>query len=99
MANYLDAIAPNAAGDLQTVITDLQGLTDAQAAAAFEQMSGDIHGTLGQLDIQSSTLSVQRIARHLRGGAFAPCGGCPLVADDGGAPRPGNGLTHRVGRL
>ena len=92
---YLDAIAADASGELSTIINDLQGLSPEQAAAALEQMTGDIHATLGQLDIQGSTLSIQRIAKHLRGGAFAP-DGAPLVAGDDRAQKPGFGAPVQL---
>ncbi|HEY2882999.1 MAG TPA: autotransporter domain-containing protein [Pirellulales bacterium] len=82
VAHYFDQIVSGASGDLQTVISALDGLSNAQAAAAFEEMSGDIHPTMAQMALQDTTLVVYQVAQHIRGSVFAP-GGSLSVADNG----------------
>jgi outer membrane autotransporter protein len=95
VGHYLDQIASGASGDLQTVLGAISMLPTDEAAAAFEQLSGDIHGTLGQIDIQTTNLVIYQVAQRLRSATFSP-GGC-LAVCDGRAQRPDGAKIALVG--
>src|SRR5204863_2790353 len=52
VGTYLDILSPTASGDLQTVLDGINLLTEDQARAAFNQLSGELYGTLSQVGIQ-----------------------------------------------
>ncbi len=84
VGNYLDLVSPGATGDLQTVLNGINGISDAEARLAFNQMSGAIHGTLGQVGVQNTTLVVQQIGYRLRSAPFAAGGDDDASGPDGG---------------
>jgi fibronectin-binding autotransporter adhesin len=89
VGGYLDQISPTATGDLQTVFNGLNSIDDAELRVAMSQMSGAIHGTLGQLGVQNTGNLIGQIGNRLRASAFYP-GCCQDNCDCAVAPRPGN---------
>jgi autotransporter-associated beta strand protein len=97
VGRYIDQILPgvSSGSDLSNVLNSIQALPMPEAAAALEQLSGDIHGTLGQIDIQTTNLVIYQVAQRLRSATFCP-GGCLSVCD-GRAQRPDGARIALVG--
>ena len=72
VGRYLDQISPTASGDLQTVFDQLNSIDDPELRVAESQMAGALHGTLGQIGVQNTTLIVGQIAQRLRSSSMAP---------------------------
>lgn len=70
VATYLDANSSNPNPDLQLVLSGLNTLSDDQARGAFNQMSGQLYGTLSQVGLQDTTLIVAQLSNRLRPGLF-----------------------------
>ena len=75
VGHYLDQIAPTASGDLQTVFDSLNSIDDPSLRTAMDQMSGAVHGTLGQIGVDNTTMLIAQLAQRLRSSSFTPCGG------------------------
>jgi autotransporter-associated beta strand protein len=80
VATYLDAISTSATGDLQTVLTGLSTLGDNQQRAAFNQMGGEIYGSLGQVGLQQTTLVLAQLSQRIRYGTLAEIADGPILA-------------------
>ncbi len=84
VGRYLDQISPTASGDLQTVFDALNSIDDPELRFAESQMAGALHGTLGQIGVQNTTLIVGQVAQRLRSSSMTPtvdpcccqCNGC-----------------------
>jgi autotransporter-associated beta strand protein len=83
LGRYLNANSTNTNPDFVLVQNALTSITNqAEARAALTQITGDIHPTLAQVNLNNTQIVIQQVATRLRGGNFAPCG--PLaVAQDG----------------
>jgi autotransporter-associated beta strand protein len=77
VATYLDNISTGATGDLQTVLVGLNMLTDDGARSAFNQMSGELFASLGQVGLQDTTLIVAQLGERIRSGTFSDRGAGP----------------------
>ncbi|HZZ26377.1 MAG TPA: autotransporter domain-containing protein [Pirellulales bacterium] len=86
VANYLNTNVGNVNADFQALINTLSGLTTAQVANALTQISGDIHPTMAQLNVNGTSLVIGQVAARLRAAPFAP-GGPLAVADNGSVGR------------
>lgn len=80
VATYLDDISTSATGDLQTVLTGLSTLGDNQQRAAFNQMGGEIYGSLGQVGLQQTTLVLAQLSQRIRYGTLAASDDGPILA-------------------
>jgi len=63
VAGYLDDHKGGASGDFADVLTQLDALTDPQARAAFDAMSGELFGSLSTVALEN-TERFQRIIAH-----------------------------------
>ncbi len=88
LGRYLDLISSNATGDMQTVFDSINNISNAQARLAFNQLDGAVHGTLGQIGVQNTTLVIQQIGYRLRSAPFAAGND-----DDGSGPECDVGPT------
>ena len=66
VASYLDAQYDGATGDLRYVMDSLDALSPSEARNAFDQMDGEIYGTLGSVGVQSTTLVYLTLMNRLR---------------------------------
>ena len=80
VATYLDDISTSATGDLQTVLTGLSTLSDDQQRAAFNQMDGEIFGSLGQIELQQTTLVLAQLSQRIRYGTLTESDDGPILA-------------------
>ena len=80
---YLNANSTNTNADFVLVQNALTSITNqAEARAALTQITGDIHPTLAQVNLNNTQIVIEQVATRLRGGNFAP-GGSLAVAQDG----------------
>ncbi|MEX0676404.1 MAG: autotransporter-associated beta strand repeat-containing protein [Pirellulales bacterium] len=87
VADYLDTISGNPNADLQIVLAGLNTLNAQQARAAFDQMSGVLYGTLGQVGLQDTTLIVAQLSERIRSGTFSGDGAGPTLITAGPVTR------------
>jgi len=80
VAQYLDAISTSVTGDLQTVFTALSTASDPEARMAFNQISGELYGTLGQIGLQNTTLVLAQLSQRIRAGSFNEQQTAPVAA-------------------
>ena len=66
VATYLDTINPTATGDSAFVLDQLNLQTAAGARSAFQQMTGEVNGTMAQLGVQNTTQVYLLLQRQLR---------------------------------
>jgi outer membrane autotransporter protein len=66
VASYLDAHASGATGDFATVLDALNLQTGDGARAAFNAMSGEIHGSLQTITMENSEHLLQTVAGRMR---------------------------------
>jgi outer membrane autotransporter protein len=66
VASYLDAHKSGATGDFATVLDALNLQTGDGARAAFNAMSGEIHGSLQTITIENSEHLLQTVASRMR---------------------------------
>jgi outer membrane autotransporter protein len=66
VANYLDAQQGGATGDFATVLDQLNTLNGDGARAAFDAMSGELHGSLETISIENNDRFLRSIANRLR---------------------------------
>lgn len=74
----LDSLLGTATGDLATVLTTLSGTSLAERRTALNQLSGEIHGTLGIASLQNTTHLFQGLSQQLLSGG--PGGGHSLTS-------------------
>ena len=80
VAIYLDDISTTATGDLETVLTGLSSLSDDQQRAAFNQMDGEIYGSLAQIGLQQTTLVLAQLSQRIRYGTLTENDDSPILA-------------------
>jgi outer membrane autotransporter protein len=66
VARYLDAQASGASGDFATVLSNIDSLSASGARAAYDAMSGEIHGSLTTIGIENNDRFLRSIANHMR---------------------------------
>ena len=66
VGGYLDQHASGASGDFETVLTTIDGLTDAHAQAAYDAMSGELYGSLSTIGLEEAEGFLQRLSNRLR---------------------------------
>jgi autotransporter-associated beta strand protein len=66
VGGYLDDNLATMDSDWQAVVAALFPLTNQAAQSGLAQMSGEVYGTAPQIGIQSTTLLMSSLARHLR---------------------------------
>lgn len=85
---YLDQIESIQNSDLQSMLAQLDTLTSDEALNAYNQMDGDLHGTLGQVGVQNTTLILYQLNNRLA---------TPLLSDSAFAQTDGyNGASAPV---
>ena len=67
VGGYLDQHASGASGDFQTVLSTIDGLTDAQTQAAYNAMGGELFGSLSTIGLENTENFLQGLAQRLRG--------------------------------
>ncbi len=82
VATYLDTINPSATGDLAFVLDQLNLQTAAGARSAFQQMTGEVNGTMAQLGVQNTTQIYLMLQRQLHPQRTTSDGIAPLPAVD-----------------
>lgn len=75
LGNYLNAVRPSASGDLAGVLGTVDSLGPSQAREAFDQMSGEMYGTLGTVGLQSTTNLLRVLGGQLRPRPYDDRGG------------------------
>jgi outer membrane autotransporter protein len=89
VGKYLNANESNTNTDFQSILSALSSISNgADALNALTQLTGDIHPTMAQVNVNNTQIVIQQVAERLRGSNFAP-GGPLAVAQDGtpiGAP-------------
>jgi len=61
----LDNLAPSAAGDMLTVLNNINGLTASQARFAYDQMGGASHAAYTATSFNMADQHCQTVARHM----------------------------------
>ena len=67
IARIFDQTGSNATGDYANGITQLTSLSSAQLTNALNQLSGDIYGSLGAIERQTTTAELQLLSNRLAG--------------------------------
>jgi fibronectin-binding autotransporter adhesin len=97
IGNYLNNNQSNTNTDFQDVIAALTSITDDNAAReALTKLTGDIHPSMAQFNVNNTQIVVNQVASRLRAAPFAP-GGPLAVADDSEPTRSGNTPVAFVG--
>ncbi len=82
IGQYLDANMSNTNTDFQAILTALGSISNGdEALDALTQLTGDIHPTMAQVNVNNTQVVIQQIAERLRAGTFAPCGPLAVAAD------------------
>jgi autotransporter-associated beta strand protein len=70
VGTYLDVVGPNATGDLEVLMDQLNQVSDADANFAMQQLSGAVYGTMGQVGVQNTSIYLQTLSRRLRSNLY-----------------------------
>ncbi|GIW82709.1 MAG: hypothetical protein KatS3mg105_4516 [Gemmatales bacterium] len=96
VARAFDSTGTTASGDLATVINAFQPLSAAQARSAFDQMSGEIHGSIASVTLEKESLFLRTVARRLRAPIDTTGAQMPVLAQNTSAPANNNSSIQQV---
>ncbi|GIW82532.1 MAG: hypothetical protein KatS3mg105_4339 [Gemmatales bacterium] len=96
VARASDSTGATASGDLATVINAFQPLSAAQARSAFDQMSGEIHGSIASVTLEKESLFLRTVARRLRAPIDTTGAQMPVLAQNTAASANNNGSIQQV---
>jgi outer membrane autotransporter protein len=93
IATYIDDNSLNPSADMQALIDTLNSLTVPEQQAALDEMTGQVNGTLAQLNVQGTTFMYMMLRRRV-GSAFA-AGGMAGGSSGGGFLAEGESAAAR----